>query len=340
MVFSLVIIGAGPAGISMAVEAVNVGVLPEKILILEKAPEHSYTIKKYYPDQKKVTANYKGFKSVCTGVLCLADSSKHETISYLDQAVGTHNLTLHYNETVHQIAREQEDGTFTVRTSGGEYETKLVVIAIGIFGRPNKPEYPLPGALSKKILFDVTSTEIKNSSVLVVGGGDSASEYCQYLYQLGNTMHLSYRKNDFSRMNDINKESIMAMAMRGEVKLLLNSTITAIKDVNGVLEVRFNEEVYGVQTFDYIVYALGGSTPENFLKLLGIEFEGTQPIVKPGYETSVPGMFLVGDLSAGTKGGSINWAFNSTNTAIKRICENYLRSDSQVAKPSLSTTLL
>ena len=46
----IIIIGAGPAGISMAVEAVNAGISNDKILILEKAEEHSFTIKKYYPD--------------------------------------------------------------------------------------------------------------------------------------------------------------------------------------------------------------------------------------------------------------------------------------------------
>ena len=42
----IVIIGAGPAGISVAVEAVNAGISADKILILEKAAEHSFTIKK------------------------------------------------------------------------------------------------------------------------------------------------------------------------------------------------------------------------------------------------------------------------------------------------------
>jgi len=60
------------------------------------------------------------------------------------------------------------------------------------------------------------------------------------------------------------------------------------------------------------------------LKAAGIEFDGPEPVLKDGYETTVPGLFLLGDLSAGRKGGSINWAFNSANTAMKRICERYL----------------
>lgn len=47
MIYDIIIIGAGPAGISMAVEAVNAGVDHTKILIIEKSKEHSFTIKKY-----------------------------------------------------------------------------------------------------------------------------------------------------------------------------------------------------------------------------------------------------------------------------------------------------
>ena len=58
--------------------------------------------------------------------------------------------------------------------------------------------------------------------------------------------------------------------------------------------------------------------------MIGIEFNGDEPYLKDGYETNVPGMFLVGDLRAGTNGGSIIWAINSANTAMKRICGDHL----------------
>ena len=86
---SIVIIGAGPAGISMAVESRAAGIPAADVLVLEKAREHSFAIRKYYPENKLVTANYKGFEAICTGTLCLADSSKHETLSYLDRPSAT-----------------------------------------------------------------------------------------------------------------------------------------------------------------------------------------------------------------------------------------------------------
>lgn len=323
--YEIIIIGAGPGGISMGVEALDYGLNKDKILVIEKSKEHSFTIKKYYPDKKLVTANYKGFTPVCTGVMCLSDSTKHETISYLDKAIEDHELNVHYNESVYKIEK-LEDGTFKIYSDKNIYESKVVAIAVGILGKPNKPEYKIPRELKDRVLFDITTMEIQNSKVLVVGGGDSASEYCQFLSmeEENNKVYLSYRRNEFSRMNSINKESIEALGNRGDVKLLLNSNIDSVINDNGKPLVKFKETEYGEMLFDYVIYALGGSTPENFLKMIGIEFNGPNPVLKEGYETNVEGLFLLGDLSAGKKGGSIIWAFNSANTAMKKICENYL----------------
>jgi thioredoxin reductase (NADPH) len=332
MEFAIVVIGAGPAGISMAVEARNAGIPASAILVLEKAHEHSFTLKKYYPESKLVTANYKGIDAVCTGVMCMPDLSKQQTISYLDRTLQEYGIAVRYGENVYKIFKHEGVQRFTVSTEKGELDTRVVVIAIGILGKPNKPEYALPRTLRQRLLFDVTSVQIQGARVLVVGGGDSASEYCQFLSQHGNNVTMSYRRTEFSRMNDINRESLQALVDRGAVELLLGSNIAAIKDTGGLPAVEFKES--GVRTFDYVVYALGGSTPENFLPTIGIAFNGGGPHLREGYETTVPGLFLVGDLSAGTKGGSIIWAFNSTNTAMKRIWRDYLQGGPGPSEPS------
>jgi thioredoxin reductase (NADPH) len=331
----MIIIGAGPAGISMAVEARNAGVPPDRLLVLERAEEHSFTLKKYYPDEKLVTANYKGFEAVCTGVMCMPDLSKHETISYLDKSLADHDVRVRYRENVYRIHKHDGEQRFTVFTDTGSYDTKVVAIAIGILGKPNKPDYPLPRTLKERLLFDVTTRSLENQSVLVVGGGDSASEYCQYLTQKQNRVSMSYRRHDFSRMNDINRQSLLTLAETGAVEVLYGSTIEKVTDDGGRPAVHFKEPQYGVRTYDTVLYALGGSTPENFLKMIGIEFNGASPELREGYETSVPGLFLVGDLSAGPKGGSIIWAFNSANTAMRRICRQYLAGDAPAAPGSV-----
>jgi thioredoxin reductase (NADPH) len=94
-----------------------------------------------------------------------------------------------------------------------------------------------------------------------------------------------------------------------------------VQDKDQRARVLFEEPMFSPQSFDHIVYALGGTTPTNFLKAAGIAFDGSAPVIKEGYETSVPGLYLIGDLSAGKKGGSINLAFNMAEEAMRNICK-------------------
>jgi thioredoxin reductase (NADPH) len=180
--FDIVVIGAGPAGISIAAEARTAGIPPERIIVLEKAEEHSFTLKKYYPEGKLVTANYKGFEAVCTGVMCMPDLSKSETISFLDRSLSDHGIPVRYREQVYKIFKHEERQLFTVYTDRDTYEATVVAIAIGILGKPNKPEYAIPRSLRGRLLFDVTTVPLRNIDILVVGGGDARRSTASILF--------------------------------------------------------------------------------------------------------------------------------------------------------------
>lgn len=321
--YDVVIVGAGPAGISLAVEAIEAGVPRERMLILEKEKEHAFTIKKFYPEAKLVIANYKGMEPRCEGLLCMTDLPKSEVIDFLDKTIERYTLPVHYEEQVYAIHEDIEKKCFVVKTSKASYETKIVVIAIGVLGRPNKPDYPLPASLGKRILFDVTSRPVRQEKVLVVGGGDSAAEYVQYLLQFENTITMSYRREKFDRMNTINRRTIEELERLGIITVRYNSHILSVEDKEGKPFVHFAESPTP-ESYDTIVYALGGSSPKNFLESIGIAFDGHQPRVNENGETNIPGIFLVGDLVHYPKGGSIITAFNSARRAMEAICERYL----------------
>ncbi|MFQ5504444.1 MAG: NAD(P)-binding domain-containing protein, partial [Planctomycetota bacterium] len=229
-----------------------------------------------------------------------------------------------YEEPVHEVSH-RDDGSFLVHTDKGFYPGRVCVIAIGILGKPNKPDYMLPGKLKNAIHFDITSVPIRDSEVLVVGGGDSASEYVQFLVQCENRVTLSYRRASFDRMTSLNREALLALEERGRVRILRSTNIEGVVDRQGRPEVRFQESAEA-ESFDHLVYALGGSTPGNFLRQVGIDFEGNQPKVTEGYETNIPGLFLIGDLAPDS--GSIIIAFNTSRSAMQRICEGYLECSS------------
>ena len=327
MTYELIIVGAGPGGLALAAEAQASGIEPKRILVLEKGNTHNVAIRQFYPEQKLTTANYKGFPAQCEGLLCIDDMSKTATIEYFDRIIETYDVNLRYNAEVWAMRTiESESGArFSVESSGGTYESRVLAVAIGILGRPNKPrEYHLPPALKERLLFDITSQPIHHEDVLVVGGGDAAAEYVECLYQQRNTVTLSYRRSEFSRLNQRNHSMLLAMEDHGEALILRNSNVARIIDNAGRPLVIFKEQEHRAKVFDRVVYALGGTTPSNLLRTLGIQFNDEGPIFDPSGETNVQGLFLIGDLAVGRTGGSIILAFNSATRAMRRICEGYL----------------
>lgn len=322
----LIIIGAGPGGIALAAEAFASGVDPSQILILEKGPTHNSAIRQLYPAQKLTTANYKGFAARCEGLLCVRDMTKPETLQFFDQIISDYRINIQFNAEVYGMRKLEAGGArFRVESSKGVYESKVLACAIGIFGRPNKPkEFQLPPSLKERLLFDMTSQAIQSEHVLVVGGGDTAAEYVQYLAQQDNRVTLSYRKADFTRLNQQNLDALLAMEKRGEVEILRSSNIKEIKDEAGRPQIVFAEAEQETRIFDRVIFALGGTTPTNFLHTLGIAFNGDGPVFNEAGATNVPGIYLIGDLVVGKKGGSIITAFNSAVRAMKSICINDL----------------
>ncbi len=326
--YDLIIIGAGPAGISLAMEARTAGLDKDKILMIDKAESHSWVIRSMYPEKKMVTANYKGQKAVCHGVLCMQDSTKEQAVLFLDRAIAQTGVKVNYKEEVSKVLFKgtPEQPLFDVITNKDTYEAKVVVVAIGIFGRPRKPDYPIPSTVKDRVHFDITSFYTQDEHILVVGGGDSAAEFAQFLIERGNRVTISYRRDSFIRMNTFNRQSIEELLQcdKHPLDVLFNSDIEKIAAGHpGGVEVHFKNNL-PVRTYDRIVYALGGSTPENFLKLIGIEFNDGKPLINDKGESNIPGLYIGGDLLAGKKGGSIAHAFNASKFTMENICSVYL----------------
>src|SRR3954471_14646655 len=144
MELDLLIVGAGPAGISTAVEAREAGIGADRIVILEKGPEHSYAIRKFYPDDKRVDAVYKGIPAVSEGRITLADGTKQQTLDFLGDTIRQFELNVRYDEGVEYIRKLDGEQRFEIIAAQGNCQATVVVIAIGILGKPNQPDYKIP----------------------------------------------------------------------------------------------------------------------------------------------------------------------------------------------------
>lgn len=106
--------------------------------------------------------------------------------------------------------------------------------------------------------------------------------------------------------------------------LWLESDISALRDSGTDPRVEATFKDGRVGSFDHILIAIGGSTPEGFLRSAGVLITGKTPVVDDRHHTTIPGLFLAGDLVADGK-GSIVKAFNSGHRVVwEGLCQGHL----------------
>lgn len=301
-IYDIAIVGGGPGGIASAVEAVILGM--KDIILLEKSDNHSSTIRRFYKDHKRVDKVYKGQHVELEGHIHFTDGTKESTLDLFDAILHKEHINAHFNTEVESVLN---DGSkFIIRSTKGDFYAHYAVISIGKMGQPNKPSYHLPLSLRPRIAFntqDCTSGE----KLLVVGGGDSAVEYACALAE-DNRVTLNYRKAIFTRINSANQEHLDECIAKDMLKLRLGVDITELSDDSSRPRAHFSDGL--AETFDRIIYAIGGIAPIDFLRKCHVELdESGVPIVDSNQQSSVNGLYIAGDIMF-RHGGSIVTALN------------------------------
>ena len=326
-VFDIVIIGAGPGGIASAIEAKLKGI--DKVLVLEKADNHSDMIRKFYKPGKRVDKDWQGKKFEFIGNVTFEECSKEEYLEQMEKKIQDAGVAdkFKYNHHVYGVEKNNE-GIFEIGADHelGVIQAKNVIVAIGRMGKPNKPGYKFPPKIRPRLNFNLDKVQ-PGEKVLVVGGGDTAGEYAYGLVDMdiGCDVTLNYRRPEIVRMNPTNKEIVERYIQEGKIHSKLGVDIDHVEPVEDdevtpprvkVVYKDGTEEV-----FDRVVYALGGTSPVDFLKNCGIELnEWGEPVYnEETMETNVPGLYTIGDVV--TSQGSIALAFNHAYLAVQDIAK-------------------
>lgn len=301
-IYNIAIIGAGPAGIGTAIESFIFGI--KDILLIEKAENHSTTIRTFYKDNKRVDKDWMGQKVECEGRIIFMDGTKETTLDLFDKLLDRHKIDTLFKTEVEKV--EKNSGIFNIFTADNNmYKAKNVVIAIGKMGKPNKPDYKIPPSIKQFVNFNLDRCN-KNEKILVVGGGNSAAEYAYFLADT-NDVTLNYRREKFTRLNPENEKIVNEYAKKGRLNLKLGTDIKSLDSSHGKPKVNFTDDTS--ETFDRIIYAIGGTTPTEFLKKCGIEVNRGKVEVDENFQTKTSGLFAAGDIVTET-GGSIAIALN------------------------------
>jgi len=260
-VHDLLVIGAGPAGISASLRAIEHKL---KYLTIER-DEIGGTVAKY-PRQKLVMTSPVEFPMY--GKFKKLQLSKENLLAFWDMILNRSDFNVSTGEKVEDI-QKGEDGIFTVITVNNQYRARVVILGLGRAGEPRK--LGVKGEDLPKVMYRLIEADhYINKKILVIGGGDSAVEAAMGLAsQTGNKVTLSYRSERFSRIKERNTKRIEEFIRSSKLQALFNSNPVEFKPESVVLEVNgSNQEIPN----DYVWIFAGGTPPTAFLKKIGVGF--------------------------------------------------------------------
>ena len=258
-IFDLIIVGAGPAGISASLTAKKYQM---RFLTLEQDTLGGTVFT--FPRSKIVMTAPMDLPLY--GKVKLYDTSKTELLELWNEALSRNNISIQEKTKVEAIV--PENGHFVVQTQDGKaFRTQNVLLAIGRRGTPRK--LGIPGEMTEKVAYRLLEPElISGKDIMVVGGGDSAVEAALLLAD-ENKVTLSYRKDKFSRIKPKNREKILAAIETGALDMRYKTNLTKIDKQQVFLKNGVGEAMPLKNDLVYIF--AGGELPTQFLQKAGVE---------------------------------------------------------------------
>jgi len=258
--YDLIIIGAGPAGISASLTAKKHKL---KFITLEQDSLGGTVFT--FPRGKVVMTS--AMDLPLHGKVKLYETSKTELLDLWIKVLTKNDIVIKENTKVEHI--EKKKSQFIVETIHGDKLTsRKVLLAIGRRGTPRK--LGVPGEITEKVAYRLLEPELINGkNIVVVGGGDSAIESALLLADQ-NKVKMSYRGKAFNRAKPKNEEQIMQAVKDGKVDVRFHSNPTSIDEKGIYLKEDALEEESFLPADKVFIFA-GGELPTQFLQKAGIE---------------------------------------------------------------------
>ena len=294
----LLIIGAGPAGISAAYEAQKLGL---NYLVIEKALIGNTIYN--YPVGLAVFSTVNELELVENTLKPAREKpTREELLSYYVRFVLENDLNVQTEEEVLNVEKHGENH-FRVTTDKAVYEAKSILFAIGAM------EYlrhlNVPGEDLPKVhhLFRETYPYVRKNA-MVIGGGNSAGEAALFLAQEGANAILAIFRDDWE--NNDPKQGCIKYWVKQPLEQELEKNCLNVYFLKRVVEIRENEIVLenengAIETFpnDVVFILIGADAELGLLVNLGVETKKSKYGEVPVYdgetfETNVPGVYVVG----------------------------------------------
>ena len=259
--YDVIIIGAGPAGISASLACKQ-----HQLSFLTIDQDSLGGTVYNFPRGKIVMTAPVNIPTV--GKVNVRETTKEKLLGMWHEIIQKAGLKINFKEKLEDI--KPIDSGFNVITNKRGYQARSVLLAIGRRGTPRK--LGVPGEDQSKVVYQlIDPQQYRGQHVLVVGGGDSALEAASSIAEEeGTTVTISYRSPSFSRAKAKNRDKIEKAEKSGRLRIELGSNVKNI-DTDVVILARDDKE-FSLQN-DIVIVCAGGILPTPFLKQVGISVE-------------------------------------------------------------------
>ncbi|HEX5628645.1 MAG TPA: cyclic nucleotide-binding domain-containing protein [Usitatibacteraceae bacterium] len=288
------IIGSGPAGLSAAAHAAELGV---SHVLLESEAQASNTIYKYQKG-KHVMAEPQILP--LRSPMSFAAGKREEILGKWNEEIEKHKVNIRFGQEVNSIAGE--DGAFEVRTKQGEvFYCRKIVLAIGLQG--NLRKLGVEGESLEGVQYQLDDPkEYEDETIVVVGAGDAAIENALALAEQ-NRVILVNRNEEFTRCKEGNLTLVLDAIKEGRVEIRYGTSAAKVERTGGEVPLRFHvKSPDGPDAIEChrIIARLGGIPPRKLVESFGVKFPSADPNAVPAltdtYESNVKGLYIVGAL--------------------------------------------
>lgn len=292
--YDLLIVGAGPMGIAVGIEAKKAGL---SHLIVEKGS----LVNSIFHFPKNMTFFSTSQKLEIGDVPFMSSFEKpkrDEALEYYRRVVEKWDLNIQYYEEVSNVTKPDE--IFAIQTKRNLYHAKNVVVATGFYGQPNRLDVPGEDLPKVKYYFNEAHPYI-GQKVAVIGAANSATQVALELYYKGAEVSMIVRdeKIDDSVKYWI-KPNIENRIAEGSITAYFNAEVKEIK-LNSLIMDQKGQELTLENDF---VFAMTGYHPDfEFLEKIGIQCDVDQnetPIYdEETHESQIPGLYVAGVVCGG-----------------------------------------
>lgn len=327
--FDLLIIGAGPAGISAAFEAQKANL---NYLVLEKNLIGNTIYN--YPVGLTVFSTVNELELQPNTLFPAREKpTREELLSYYTRFVLENNLRVQWEEAVTKVEKIGENH-FKVTSSKGVYEAKNVLFAFGAMH--NLRHLGAKGEDLPKVhhLFRETYPHVKKNA-MVIGGGNSAGEAALFLAQEGANAILAIFRKDWE--NNDPKQGCIKYWVKQPLEAELSKDCLNVYFLNRVVEIKEKEIILEnengeIETFpnDVLFILIGSDADLTMLKNLGVETKigkyGEVPVYdEETFETNISGIYVVGHF---TEARHISGAIEVPKKIIPKLAEKLVNGKS------------